>query len=73
MEAKTAMGGRLARWMLPQTQPKHLDIDHPAIADIAAAADEIERLSQELKDTKADAREERLSGGNYWGDMAAES
>lgn len=39
-----AIRERLARWQLTHTAPAPLSIDHPVQDDIAAAADEIERL-----------------------------
>lgn len=38
----------------------------------AEAADEIEALLREIRDMKEEARELSQSGGNYWGDMAAQ-
>ena len=45
---KTELGKRLARWQLSHTAPAPLSIEHPVQADLAAAADEIERLSAAL-------------------------
>lgn len=41
---------RLMRWMLGYEQPKpySLDLDHPAMEDIAWAADEIQRLREQV-------------------------
>lgn len=44
---KTEMAKRLVRWMLPHEQPAPLALEHPVQEDIAAAADEIERLTSE--------------------------
>ena len=38
---------QLERWVRPSTQPKHIDIDHPALVDIAWAADRIAELEKE--------------------------
>lgn len=41
----TDIGKRLMRWQLAHTAPAPLSIDHPVQVDLAAAADEIERLT----------------------------
>lgn len=41
----TEIGMRLVRWQLAHTAPAPLCISHPVQADLAAAADEIERLN----------------------------
>lgn len=41
----TDLGKRLVRWQLSHTAPAPLSLDHPVQIDLAAAVDEIERLS----------------------------
>ena len=45
---KNHVSKQLMRWMLPHTAPAPLSLDHPAQVDMAAAADEIERLHEAL-------------------------
>ena len=42
---------RLTRWLLGHTQPKpcSLDLEHPAVDDIAWAADRIEMLESHIE------------------------
>jgi hypothetical protein len=44
MTPTTTLTRRLMKWMLLSEQPAPLSLDHPVQQDIAAAADEIERL-----------------------------
>lgn len=44
----TDLGKRLVRWQLSSTAPAPLNLDHPVQVDLAAAADEIERLHRLL-------------------------
>ena len=47
---------QLERWVRPSTQPKHIDLDHPALVDIAWAADRIADLEAYLLEVKQAAR-----------------
>ena len=45
---QTEMAKRLVRWQLSHTAPAPLALEHPVQEDLAAAADEIERLENAL-------------------------
>lgn len=46
---KNETSKRLMRWMLPHTAPALLSLEHPVQEDLAAGADEIERLTGVLE------------------------
>lgn len=52
MSTATTWRERADRWVLPHTQPKYLDIDHPVLTDLAQATDEIERLTADRDEWK---------------------
>jgi hypothetical protein len=56
---QNAIAKRLVRWMLPQEQPAPLSLEHPVQEDLAAAADEIERLRALLDKATAPAQSPR--------------
>lgn len=41
-------------------------------ADIAEQAAKVERLQRELRDERDEAKEQRRTGGRYWGGMMGE-